>query len=535
MKEKEVLEALERLRQGLMAVSTNGSYNDSEFKNDVSIVISDSRVEKMIPSSVKQIKTTSDYFRLMQAKFKSYHERREFINSEFEPSINYLESVVNGTDKFTANIEAYQLSEEAGHGGYGTVYKYLHKLLNYTFAIKIFEPVFVSNEENIEGENRFFREAKILFQLNHDKIVKVYDIGRIEGKPFIRMEYIDGKTLQDIVSQNGTVSFDRSKKPIQSILSGLSHAHKQGIIHRDLKPTNIMFTRENVLKIIDFGISAFLETENHTKLTKTGESIAGGPYTDPMLLENPKLRDIRSDIYSVGAIWYYLLVGTSPAGADIQRKLTDSGKVTKLQSDIILRCLESNLENRYQSCEELMNYIFPSDTRSQTNAILTLGDKITEITREAIFDYLSERHNEDLNAYVYSQNSSFQEPEKVFYYWGRKGIIVFLNRLYNLQSMPTLDKQLITFEDEIQRHVISNDDYEYCWVFHDERLGLKTGNDETLLRFVCEMFHPLIRSEKSDWQDIKNDINTLLNEDGYEIYECEKISGRAVYSYRCLI
>jgi len=87
------------------------------------------------------------------------------------------------------------------------------------------------------------------------------------------MEYVDGYTLQDFVAKYGTVSFERSVKPIAALLSGLSYAHSAGIIHRDLKPTNFMVTKDGKFKIIDFGISAFLETENHTKLTKTGESV----------------------------------------------------------------------------------------------------------------------------------------------------------------------------------------------------------------------------------------------------------------------
>ncbi len=90
----------------------------------------------------------------------------------------------------------------------------------------------------------------------------------------------------------GMLSFENSVNVIKTILSGLEYAHEKGIIHRDLKPSNIMFsTREKIFKIIDFGVSAFLDTENNTKLTKTGEVVAGGAFIDPALQENPKLRD----------------------------------------------------------------------------------------------------------------------------------------------------------------------------------------------------------------------------------------------------
>ena len=439
--------------------------------------------------------------------------------------------LINGTDRFSGNLDTYQLGELIGSGGFGTVYKYRHKLLDYDFAIKIFEPVFVSNDENIEGEQRFFREAKMLFQLNHENIVRVYDIGRIEGKPFIRMEFVEGYTLQDIVAQNGAVSFERAKKPIIELLKGLNDAHKVGVIHRDLKPSNVMVTKDKKFKIIDFGISAYIENENHSKLTRTGESIAGGLYTDPLLMSNSRLRDVRSDIYSIGAIWYYLLTGRAPSGSDTRKILLASNNVTELQCGLVLKCLSNDPAERYQTCVEILEMLQPK-LNSTEKTVPVLPNRITEITREAVFDYLIDRHYEECNSYIYSQSGGFQEPERVFWYSGRRDCVVFLSRLYDILHMPSADSRLQTFEEEIRRHTIANDDYEYNWVFKDDRLGLKDGDDEILLRFLCEMFHPMVRSEKSDWQNVLGDLNELLKMDGYEIYESEKISGRSVYAYQ---
>ena len=131
------------------------------------------------------------------------------------------------------------------------------------------------------------------------------------------------------------------------------------MIHRDLKPRNVVYsTEERLFKIIDFGVSAFLDTENHTKLTKTGEHIAGGIFIDPLLQENPKLRDLRSDIYSVGAIWYYLLCGRAPSGSDMRNYLKQArSDLQEWEVDMIMKCLASNIDDRYGSCSELQGFI----------------------------------------------------------------------------------------------------------------------------------------------------------------------------------
>ncbi|MBO7251997.1 MAG: hypothetical protein J6V25_05155 [Oscillospiraceae bacterium] len=147
-----------------------------------------------------------------------------------------------------------------------------------------------------------------------------------------------------------------------------------------------------------------------------------------------------------------------------------------------------------------------------------------------MFDYLIDRNTDDLNAYVLGDSPPFQEPERVFNYYGRRTEVQFLEKLYDLDASD--DPRTDTLREEIYRHTIRNDDYPYGWVFDDDRFGLITGDDETFLRFVAQIFHPLFRSEKSDWQSALNEINQLLGQDGYELYESEKISGKAVYSYR---
>lgn len=273
----------------------------------------------------------------------------------------YYKKPIFITNGFIPLHELHALGEEVeclGRGGFGEVYKYHHPYIEMDFAVKVFNPMFASDEDRIEGEKRFFREARILFRLNHPNIVRIYDVGRINGKPFIKMEYVQGETLDKVQQQYSNLPFANASKAIIQILAGLQHAHEKGIIHRDLKPSNIMVAKSGwKCIVIDFGISAFMDTEGYTRLTKTGEQIAGGAFIDPILIEKPGLRDPRTDIYSVGAIMYFLLCG-HPPGADAEKYLrATNSKLNDSQISIVMKALSMDIEKRYSTCNDMLKAI----------------------------------------------------------------------------------------------------------------------------------------------------------------------------------
>ncbi len=257
-----------------------------------------------------------------------------------------------------SSLNEYEQCERLGQGGFGEVYRYHNNYLDMDFAVKIYNPYFIVEEEREEGEKRFFREAKMLFSLNHPNIVRIYDAGRIDGNPFIRMELVNGDNLEKFREKRGNLKPQNALKAVQQLLRGLSHAHAVGVIHRDLKPSNVVvgeYGGKYRCVIIDFGISAFMETEGYTRLTRTGEHIAGGQYIDPRLMENPKLRDCRSDIYSVGAILYFLLCGRAPVGSDIESYLLQSNSdVDESILEVLRKSLSSELDNRFNSCDQFI-------------------------------------------------------------------------------------------------------------------------------------------------------------------------------------
>ena len=156
-----------------------------------------------------------------------------------------------------------------------------------------------------------------------------------------------------------------------------------------------------------------------------------------------------------------------------------------------------------------------------------MSKRITEITRKEIFILFSE-------GYIDNSFSLFGESgERILYaYNGDISEIDFLSDLYQLDKMPSLDHRFSNAKDDILQHTVNNDDYKQGWVFYDARFNLKDCDDEELLKFICKVFHPSVRSENSYWKGLLDNIQVLLKPDGYELHIAERISGREVYAWR---
>lgn len=149
--------------------------------------------------------------------------------------------------------------------------------------------------------------------------------------------------------------------------------------------------------------------------------------------------------------------------------------------------------------------------------------RITEITKRDILDLF--RNGLEIDEFFDSKTVSY-------HYFGRLDEVNFLKRIYDLENMPSNDSRFENAEQDIWQHTVNNDDYPYCWVFEDERFDLQNGEDESFLRFLCEVFHPAVRFEKGYWKEFLTEINKLLKNDGYELYPANKVSNRDVYGWR---
>ncbi|MGC8943048.1 MAG: serine/threonine-protein kinase [Caldisericia bacterium] len=256
--------------------------------------------------------------------------------------------------------ERYKIYDKVGSGGMATVYIARDLKTYEVVAIKILKEELISSPNYIK---RFLREAEIVSKMNHENITKVKDFGVDDNKYFIVMEYVEGKTLSQLLEEKGKFEIFEAIDIVIQILRALQYASENGVeAHRDIKPQNIMINKDGLVKVMDFGIARV--STAHT-MTHEG-SLLGTPYYVSPEQAQGKSVDIRSDIYSVGITLYQLINGSPPFEADtpwgvINMHLTKEPPPLNLPekfSDIdyiIRKSLSKNKEDRYQSPNEFIS------------------------------------------------------------------------------------------------------------------------------------------------------------------------------------
>jgi len=259
-------------------------------------------------------------------------------------------------------IDKYEIVEEIGRGGMAIVYKGLHPFLEKYVAIKVLPEYFVQDKEFVD---RFTREAKTMMLLQHLNIVRIYDAGIFENKYFIVMEYIEGKTIKDLIGEQGKIDIEKAVKIILQITDALSYAHDHGVIHRDVKPSNIIIEdKTGKSYITDFGIA---KAVSGTKLTQTGVSLGTPEYMSPEQFSEKGSIDQRTDIYSLGIVFYEMLTGDipfkgdTPLGVAFKHVNTPpphpriiNPSISPYLEKIILKMLAKDVDDRYKSMDDLI-------------------------------------------------------------------------------------------------------------------------------------------------------------------------------------
>ena len=254
----------------------------------------------------------------------------------------------------------YEIVKLLGEGGMGAVYRARDQELEREVALKVIRPELARNAQVLQ---RFKQELILARQVTHRNIIRIFDLGQAEGIRFITMEFIEGEDVAQMLSRRGKVPAQEAVAIITQVARGLDAAHSEGVVHRDLKPQNVMVDAQGKCCVMDFGIARSMDAAS---MTRTGALLGTPTYMSPEQAQGLKV-DARSDLYTLGIIFYELLTGKPPFEADnpmatllrrVQEKPTPAIEVEpsipKPVNDMVMKLLATKPEDRYQTASEIV-------------------------------------------------------------------------------------------------------------------------------------------------------------------------------------
>lgn len=254
----------------------------------------------------------------------------------------------------------YRVDDLIGRGGMAIVYRAYDKRTRKTVAIKVLREEYMENEEFLK---RFDREAMVCAKTSHTNIVNLLDLGEEEGARYLVMEFVNGRTLKDIIAQEGHIAPERAVSFTIQMLQALSHAHARNIIHRDIKPQNMLVNAQDHLKVADFGIARM--TDAQTMTSADGNVMGSVHYFSPEQAKGEQVLE-TSDLYSVGITLYEMLCGHVPFEGDtavsvamkhvteLPKPLINQIEVSPALDQIVQKALCKQLNQRYQSADDMI-------------------------------------------------------------------------------------------------------------------------------------------------------------------------------------
>lgn len=267
----------------------------------------------------------------------------------------------------------YRVLDRIGQGGMGVVYKAEHRLMRRVVALKVLLAQRLTEPEAVQ---RFYHEVEVAARLTHPNVVAAYDAREEHGTHYLVMEYVQGRSLSQIVRQQGMLPVEQAVDCILQAARGLAYAHRRGVVHRDIKPGNLLVDQSGTVKVLDLGLARMLEEPGSSahlqRLTRTGQVMGTCDYMAPEQATDSRQADARSDIYSLGCTLFRLLTGEPPYPHEslmeilwahreepvpaLQPRLPEAPP--KLEA-ILQRMMAKRPEDRYQTMQDVIGSLEP--------------------------------------------------------------------------------------------------------------------------------------------------------------------------------
>ena len=312
------------------------------------------------------------------------------------------------TDELYGN--RYRVIGLLGTGGMARVYRARDELLGREVALKVLSERLSSDRSFVE---RFRREAQNAAGLNHPNIVALYDYGDEDNRYFIVMELIEGRSLSEVLDEDGALMPERAAEIARDTANGLGRAHEAGIVHRDIKPHNIMITNNGQTKVTDFGIARALGGDAEATMTQTGMVIGTAAYLSPEQAQGNPV-DARSDVYSLGCVLHETLTGDAPFSGDTplsiaykhvretpERASAVNSDVPEALDAIVMKAMSKNPDNRYANANEMAEDLDRFLAGQRVNATPFLAATGTQVLSETqVFDDYPEEEKSKTGKYI---------------------------------------------------------------------------------------------------------------------------------------
>ena len=393
--------------------------------------------------------------------------------------------------------DRYQIIRTLGEGGMANVYLAHDTILDRSVAVKILRGDLANDEKFVR---RFQREALSAANLSHPNIVQMFDVGEDDGQYYIVMEYVDGKTLKQVLKQRGHLSITEVVDIMLQVADGMAHAHDAYIVHRDIKPQNIMILSNGVIKITDFGVAMAL---NSSQLTQTN-SVMGTVHYLPPEQANGKGSTIRSDIYSMGIMMYELLTGLVPYKGDnaveiaLKHLREPLPSVRKFNSSIpqsienvVIKATAKNPKNRYidarsmyddlktaldESRKDEKRYVYPyaEHDLEETKSF----DKEVEVIKKKEVVKTKKKKEKDVE---HEEDNFIDEPRK------SNRLLIALATIFTALVLVTTVVMLVYFEKSEVENVMIPD--------VSNKLPVDASNELTDLGFEVEIEYKYVSSD----------------------------------------